>query len=317
MRGSAHDEKPENTGKTARSRRAARAGARALPSAHDRDTPALTVDNLCVVFPARSALLGRGAGPVHAVRGVSCSVARGESLGLVGESGCGKSTVARAVLRLIEPTAGRVLLFGLDVSVGRAGALRRLRRDMQIVFQDPGGSLSPRMRVGGIVAEPLRVHRLARDARDAARRAHALLERCGLPADAAGRLPHELSGGQRQRVAIARALVTGPRFLILDEPTAALDVSVQAHILNLIADLQRDLGLSCLFISHDMSVISHMCPRLAVMQAGRIVEMGTREEILGRPREEYTRRLLAAVPRPDPTLRRSMGATPAGHRGTT
>jgi ABC-type glutathione transport system ATPase component len=317
MRRSARDEKPENSGKAARSRRAARSASRADPSASHRDTPALAVDNLCVVFPARSSLLGRGAGEVHAVSGVSFILERGETLGLVGESGCGKSTLARAVLRLIQPCAGRVLLFGRDVSAGRAGALRRLRRDMQIVFQDPGGSLSPRMRVGAIVAEPIRVHSLARDARDAARQALALLERCGLPADAAGRLPHELSGGQRQRVAIARALATGPRFLVLDEPTAALDVSVQAHILNLISDLQRDLGLSCLFISHDMSVIGHMCPRIAVMQAGRIVEMGTREQTLGAPREEYTRRLLAAVPRPDPSLRTRPAAPPAGHVGTT
>jgi ABC-type glutathione transport system ATPase component len=215
---------------------------------------------------------------------------------LVGESGCGKTTAGRAILRLIEPISGTVMLGDEDVASATPGRLRRLRREMQIVFQDPAGSLNPRMRIGEIVGEPLRVHGLARGRRELRVRAGELLARCGLP-DAAvmDRYPHEFSGGQKQRIAIARSLATGPRLLVCDEPTSALDVSIQAQILNLLKDLRRDLGLSMLFISHDMGVVGHMCDRIAVMRAGRIVEMGASAEVISSPREAYTRELLAAV----------------------
>jgi ABC-type glutathione transport system ATPase component len=248
-------------------------------------------------FPVRSGILGRVMGVARAVDGVSFEVGRGETLGLVGESGSGKTTVGRAVLRLIAAAGGSVEFDGKDVLAMRGERLRALRRRMQIVFQDPAGALNPRMRIGAIVAEPLRVHGMVRGADAVRKRARELLEQCGMPGEGVlGRYPHEFSGGQKQRICIARALATKPDFVVCDEPTSALDVSIQAQILNLLKDLRRDLGLSLLFISHDMGVVEHMCDRIAVMKGGRIVEMGARERVLGAPEHEYTRELMRAVP---------------------
>lgn len=269
--------------------------------AEDRK-PLVEVRALRVHFPVLSPVLGRASGVVRAVDDVSFSIPRGRTLGLVGESGCGKTTVGRAVLRLVRATSGSVRFDGQDVLAARPAQVRQLRRRMQIVFQDPAGSLNPRMRVWRIVAEPLEVHGLARG-QELRARATALLDRCGLPASAADRYPHEFSGGQRQRIGVARALALEPDFIVCDEPTSALDVSVQSQILNLLTDLQRDLALTYLFISHDMAVINHMCDDIAVMREGRIVEQAAREAIIGAPQEEYTRRLLAAVPEPDPRRR--------------
>jgi ABC-type oligopeptide transport system ATPase subunit len=261
------------------------------------DAPLLQVDRLRTWFPVRGGVLQRTTGWVKAVDDVSFEVREGETLGLVGESGCGKTTVGRTILRLIPATGGRVVYRGRCVFDLAAGEMRRLRREMQIVFQDPGGSLNPRMRVGAIVGEPLLVHGLARGP-DLRARVEGLLERCGLWPQAADRYPHEFSGGQRQRIAIARALALSPRLVICDEPTSALDVSIQSQILNLLDDLQDELRLSYLFISHDMAVIHHVCDRIAVMLDGRIVEQGSRDRIIGDPQHDYTRSLLAAVPQP-------------------
>jgi ABC-type glutathione transport system ATPase component len=259
--------------------------------------PLLSVQDLRVEFPVRSGVLRRLTGSVRAVDGVSFEMRRGETLGLVGESGCGKTTAGRAILRLIAAKSGHVSFGGVDVLRASAPALRRLRARMQIIFQDPAGSLNPRMRIGAIVGEPLGVHRVVRGRGATRKRAAELLSSCGMPGEhVLDRYPHEFSGGQRQRICIARALATRPEFIVCDEPTSALDVSVQAQILNLLKDLQRDLGLSLLFISHDMGVVQHMCDHIAVMRGGKIVEMGTREDVIGAPRHEYTRTLLSAVP---------------------
>jgi len=263
--------------------------------------PLLSVRNLHTHFPLRAGGLGGSAGWVRAVDGVSFDVGRAETLGLVGESGCGKTTVGRSVLRLIRPTSGEVTFDGVSVLGAKSRTLKKLRRDMQIVFQDPGGSLNPRMRVFSAVAEPLIVHGLANGKDDLRHRVEALLTMCGMPAACADRYPHEFSGGQRQRIGIARALALSPKFIVCDEPTSALDVSVQAQIINLLIDLQAQLGLSYLFISHDMSVIQHVCRRIAVMYRGRIVEVGQRDQVLADPQHEYTRRLLSAVPVPQPS----------------
>lgn len=241
----------------------------------------------------------------HAVDGVDFEIHPGETLGLVGESGSGKSTVGRAVLGLVGAADGTVEFEGRDIRRIGARELRAARRHMQMIFQDPAGSLNPRLRVGTSVGEPLVVHGVVTDRRELARRVGALLERCGMPAASADRFPHEFSGGQRQRLAIARALALEPRLLICDEPTSALDVSIQAQILNLLTDLQRDLKLSYLFISHDMNVIQHICHRVAVLLKGKIVEIGTRDEVMLSPRHEYTQRLLSAVPVPDPGRRKA------------
>lgn len=262
----------------------------------DSPTPLLAVQNLCVHFPLRSGLLQRTTSVIKAVDNVSFEIAPGQTLGLVGESGSGKSTVGRAVLRLIEPTSGRVLFGGTDLAAESASHLRTLRRKLQIIFQDPGSSLNPRHTIASTLTEPLLVHEIASTQREALDRAKQLLNRCGMPDSALSRYPHEFSGGQKQRIAIARALSLEPQLIICDEPTSALDVSIQAQILNLLQDLQRDLNLSYLFISHDMGVIQHMCPIVAVMHKGRIVEQGPREQVLHSPTDDYTKRLIASVP---------------------
>jgi oligopeptide/dipeptide ABC transporter ATP-binding protein len=245
-------------------------------------------------FPVRDAL-GRRAGAVHAVDGVSLSVAEGEVLAIVGESGCGKSTLGRVMLRLIEPDSGSVRFAGEDLASLSPSALRTRRRDMQIIFQDPFGSLDPRMTVAQAIAEPLRLHRLVPRTEEASRVAE-LLRRVGLRPESAGRWPHEFSGGQRQRIAIARALASNPRLIIGDEPVSALDVSVQAQVINLLRDLIRDLRLTFVLVSHDLGVVRHVADRVAVMYLGRIVEEGPAEDVLGAPRHPYTRALVAAMP---------------------
>ena len=264
-------------------------------------TPILDVRDLQTYFPIRRGFLQRVVGHHKAVDGVSFTIAPGETLGLVGESGCGKTTVGRTILALQPATGGQVLFEGKDVFRQDAASLRRMRRDMQIIFQDPGGSLNPRMRVGRIVGEPLEVHGMA-EGEELRERVEALLERCGLWRAAADRYPHEFSGGQRQRIGIARALALEPKLIVCDEPTSALDVSVQSEILNLLADLQDQFGLSYLFISHDMAVIHHICDRIAVMKDGKIVEEGTRDAVIGSPTHAYTKRLLLAVPECDPRV---------------
>lgn len=268
------------------------------------EKPLLRVADLKTHFPIRAGVLQRVVGHVKAVDGVSFDIAPGETLGLVGESGCGKTTVGRSILKLIPPTGGTVEFDGVDVLSASGARMKALRRQMQIIFQDPAGSLNPRMRIMGIVGEPLIVHGLVTDRDQLRHKVEGLLERCGMPRAAADRYPHEFSGGQRQRIGIARALAVEPRFIVCDEPTSALDVSIQAQIINLLTDLQRDLGLSYLFISHDMAVIQHICKRIAVMYKGKIVEAGPRERILGSPEHPYTQSLLSAVPEPDPRRER-------------
>jgi peptide/nickel transport system ATP-binding protein len=264
--------------------------------------PLVEVEEVRKHFPVRGGLLGRTRGWVRAVDGVSFTIAAGETLGLVGESGCGKSTLGRLVLRLLEPTSGAVRFDGRPLAALGGRALRTLRREMQIVFQDPYSSLNPRMRVGTIVREGLDIHRLGtRAERDA--QVRQLLELVGLPADAARRHPHEFSGGQRQRIGIARALAVRPRFIVADEAVSALDVSIQAQVLNLLQDLRARLGLTMLFIAHDLRIVEHVSDRVAVMYLGRVVEIASRDEIYTQPRHPYTRALLAAVPVPDPRQR--------------
>ena len=261
--------------------------------------PLLEVQDLKTHFPVRRGILQRVVDHVRAVDGVNFKIQPGETLGLVGESGCGKTTVGRTILRLIPATSGAVLYEGENVFDMNASEMREIRRKMQIIFQDPAGSLNPRMRVGRIVGEPLEVHGIA-SGDQLRERVEELLERCGLWRQAADRYPHEFSGGQRQRIGIARALALEPRLIVCDEPTSALDVSIQSQILNLLADLQDDFGLSYLFISHDMAVIHHVCDRIAVMLDGKIVEEGDRDEIIESPSHEYTKALLSAVPEADP-----------------
>ncbi len=262
--------------------------------------PLLEVQGLTRHFAVKRGLVfSRDAGVVRAVDGVSFRLDRGETLALVGESGCGKSTTARLVLRLIEPTAGTVWFEGQDVTAMTGEPLRSLRKRLQIVFQDPFASLNPRMTVGEILEEPLIVHGIG-DARSRADRVAALLGQVGLAAYHAQRYPHEFSGGQRQRIGIARALAVEPSLIVCDEPVSALDVSVQAQVINLLKDLQRALGLSYLFIAHDLAVVKHMADRVAVMYLGQIVEIGPAAALFANPRHPYTRTLLAAIPRPDP-----------------
>jgi peptide/nickel transport system ATP-binding protein len=259
--------------------------------------PLLEVRDLAKCFRVR------GSGPtLWAVDGVSFDLPPGETLGIAGESGSGKSTLARIVLRLLDPTRGTITFDGEDLLALEGRALRRRRRDLQLIFQDPFGSLNPRMRVGDIVGEGLDVHRLV-DRAHRAERVVELLERVGLRSDALGRYPHEFSGGQRQRIGIARALAVEPRLIVADEPVSALDVSIQAQIVNLLQDLQRDLALTLVFIAHDLRVVEHISHRVAIMYAGRIVELANRDELCANPRHPYTRALLSAVPIHDPGAR--------------
>ena len=265
--------------------------------------PLLRVTDLKKHFPVHRGLLSRVVGQVFAVDGVSFDIGRGETLCLVGESGCGKSTVAKTVMRLLEPTSGRVLLDGVDISGMKEDELRGYRRQMQIVFQDPYSSLNPHLSAGAIVSEPLTNFGLATG--EALRqRVASLFERVGLRADAVKKYPHEFSGGQRQRLGIARALALNPSLIVADEPVSALDVSVQAQVLNLLVDLQQEFGLAYLFVSHDLAVVEHIGHRIAVMYLGRIVELADNAELFGRPLHPYSEALLAAAPLPEPGLAR-------------
>ncbi len=261
------------------------------------DAPLLRVRDLCAWFPIGGGLLGRPRRWVRAVDGVSFDLRLGRTLGLVGESGCGKSTLVRTILRLLPATSGRVEFDGGDLLAARGAALRRLRRDIQIVFQDPVSSLNPRLRVETLVGEALRVHGLVSNRAEMRSRVGDLLSRVGLRADDMRRYPHEFSGGQRQRIGIARALALRPRLLILDEPVSALDVSIQSQILNLLLDLQAEFGLTYLFVAHNLGVVRHFCHDVAVMYLGKFVETAPTEQLFADPRHPYTRTLLAAAPR--------------------
>ena len=266
--------------------------------------PLLKVENLTKAFPLRSGLLQRQTGAVQAVNGVDFHIDAGETLGLVGESGCGKSTTGRCVLRLIEPTSGDIIFEGKNVRALGGEALRALRRDIQIIFQDPYASLNPRMNVGAIIGEALIIHKLAKTNREFDDRVVSLLETVGLKADHRTRFPHEFSGGQRQRIGIARALAVEPKLIICDEPVSALDVSIQAQVINLLEDLQQKFGLAYLFVAHDLSVVEHISRRVAVMYLGRIVEMAESRALYASPKHPYTEALLSAVPIPDPKVKR-------------
>jgi oligopeptide/dipeptide ABC transporter ATP-binding protein len=266
--------------------------------------PVLEVERLKKYFPVRKGLLRRTIGQVYAVDDVSFTIGEAETVGLVGESGCGKTTVGRAILRLIEPTAGAIRLYGHDITRLGKKELRPYRQAMQIIFQDPFSSLNPRMRAGDIVGEPLRVHGNASRSERRARAAE-LFQRVGLRAAQMDNFPHQFSGGQRQRIGVARALALNPKLIIGDEPVSALDVSIQAQVINLLTDLQKELKLSYLFISHNLAVVEHISHRIAVMYLGRIVEYTDKATLFTRPLHPYTEALLAAVPVPDPAIKRA------------
>lgn len=265
--------------------------------------PLLELRDLATHFPVRGGVLLRARGSNRAVDGVSLTVERGETLGLVGESGCGKSTLGKTVVRLLDPTRGAILFEGEDIAGHSRRQLKPLRRELQMVFQDPAESLNSRHTVGNLIEEPLLIHRIGTPA-ERTRRVAELLDLVGLPAAAADRFPFEFSGGQRQRISIARAVALGPKLLVCDEPVSALDVSIQSQILNLFLDLQAELGLAYLFIAHDLAVVRHVSDRIAVMYLGRIMEYADADSLMSRPRHPYTQALIAAIPVPDPSRKR-------------
>lgn len=265
--------------------------------------PLLEVQDLKMHFPiTKGIIFQRQVGAIKAVDGVSFTMFRGETLGLVGESGCGKSTTGRAILQLYRPTGGEVVFEGSDLTKTKGENLRKMRRRMQMIFQDPYASLNPRMTVGSIIGEPLEVHKIGANKRERQERVQELLRTVGLNPYFVNRYPHEFSGGQRQRIGVARALAVNPAFIICDEPISALDVSIQAQIINLLEDLQSELDLTYLFIAHDLSVVRHISDRIAVMYLGKIVELASRDELYANPMHPYTQALLSAVPIPDPVI---------------
>jgi oligopeptide transport system ATP-binding protein len=278
---------------------------RASAMSDSADDYMVEVEDLKVYFPVTEGLLKKTVGHVKAVDGVDLSVKRGETFSLVGESGCGKSTTAMTILRMQEPTSGRIILDGTDITEFTKAQMRPVRKRMQMVYQDPFGSLNPRMKVGSIIGEPLRVHKMTGDKDAYNKRVRELMSLVGLLEDMADRYPHEFSGGQRQRICIARSLALNPELVICDEPVSALDVSIQAQVINLLMDLQDRLGLTYLFIAHDLSVVRHISNRVAVMYLGNIVEVADRDTLFRAPKHPYTKALLSAVPEPDPELEAS------------
>jgi oligopeptide transport system ATP-binding protein len=267
------------------------------------EAPLLEVKHLKKYFPIKGGVFSKTIGYVYAVDDVNFTLAKGETLGLVGESGCGKSTTGRAILRLIEPTDGELYFEGEDITKLEKSAMRALRREMQIIFQDPYASLNPRMTVGSIIGEPLEIHKIAKGS-EKAERVASLLQKVGLRAEDMRKYPHEFSGGQRQRIGIARALALNPKLIVCDEPVSALDVSIQAQVINLLEDLQAEFSLSYLFIAHNLNVVEHISDRVAVMYLGQIVELASDEELYKNPQHPYTEALLSAVPIPDPTIKK-------------
>jgi oligopeptide transport system ATP-binding protein len=267
------------------------------------EAPLLEVKHLKKYFPIKGGVFSKTIGYVYAVDDVNFTIARGETLGLVGESGCGKSTTGRTILRLIEPTEGALYFEGQDITKLEKSAMRALRREMQIIFQDPYASLNPRMTVGSIIGEPLEIHKIAKGS-EKEERVASLLQKVGLRAEDMRKYPHEFSGGQRQRIGIARALALNPKLIVCDEPVSALDVSIQAQVINLLDDLQAEFSLSYLFIAHNLNVVEHISDRVAVMYLGQIVELASDEDLYKNPQHPYTEALLSAVPIPDPTIKK-------------